>query len=505
MITVNELLKALPYAPVLAGQEGLDRGVETVSFIDSPSSVEWLRGGEVILTTAFLYRDDMDLQMNFVEKLADMNVAALGLKLGRFIETIPEQVIKLANERKFPIFGVAYDMVWSEIFTKFHTLKLQKNEERSILSTEIITFDKLFRSSTWDSETIRENFLKCLDIPACIVNDEYEVLSKNNFKDVGLVETWCSEKRKINVDGTDDSETQQQHHIIGREIYPGERLLLHYDVYGVLLAELDWIVMLYQTIRNKNKFMQDKTTLWKNFVNECLIRKLGDSSAEYARMLDLRNLKAGAMLIFSGPEPHEAVGEVRRIQRANLAAKSLIIYDSVTKDGEIIMLYGKNTRQDECDFRIELREILQKTRLSSSDCKIAVGSFVNQPQDMLKSYEQAGTAMQMKNQLLPSEPIVFYQDICILDTLRHDKFDFSEIEYLQQQVHTFDACQTLEVFLEHGNIKRAANYAFVHDSTMRYRVQKIEQCLNIDFGNPINRASYLIKLKLWHLMKPEGS
>lgn len=502
MITVNELLKSLPYAPVLAGQEGLNRVIETVSFIDSPSSVEWLRGGEVILTTAFLYRDDMDLQMNFVEKLANMNVAALGLKLGRFIETIPEQVIKLANERKFPIFGVAFDMVWSEIFAKFHALKLQKNEERSILSTEIITFDKLFRSSTWDSGTIRDNFLKCIDIPAGIVNDDYDLLSKNTFRDVDAIETWCNEKKKASAGSVNDSEAQQQN-IIGRDIYPGERLLLYCDVYGILLAELDWIVMLYQTIRNKNKFMQDKPTLWKNFVNECLVRKLGDSSAEYARMLDLRNLKAGTMLIFSGPSQQEAVDEVRRIQRTNLSAKSLIIYDALLKDDEIVMLYGKNTGQEECDFRNELREILQKTRLVSTDCKIAVGGFVHQPHDILRSFDQAWTAMQMKNQLLPHEPIVFYQDISILDILRQDKYDFSEIEYLQQQVHSFDACTTLEGFLEHGNIKRAASYAFVHDSTMRYRVQKIEQCLNIDFGNPINRASYLVKLKLWHLMKPK--
>ncbi|MFT4007795.1 MAG: helix-turn-helix domain-containing protein, partial [Lacrimispora sp.] len=113
-------------------------------------------------------------------------------------------------------------------------------------------------------------------------------------------------------------------------------------------------------------------------------------------------------------------------------------------------------------------------------------------------------AMRQGEHLFPEDNLIFYRDIRAINILSEQQYNFSEIAFLDRSVTSFDACRTLESFLENGSIKRAAAQSFIHDNTMRYRIQKIEQLLNVDLTRPLTRINLLLKLKLWYLSEKDG-
>jgi len=167
----------------------------------------------------------------------------------------------------------------------------------------------------------------------------------------------------------------------------------------------------------------------------------------------------------------------------------------------LAMLYARSLKAVDASLFVEMRSVIQRIALKCEGCRISVGETAGRMEEFKQLYMQAKTAREVSPILLPGEEIVFYRDLSIIDLLHENRFDFSEISYLHEQITSFDACTTLEIYLESGNPKRAAERQFIHDNTMRYRVTKLEQCLNMDLSKPLNRINLLLKVKLWRLAR----
>lgn len=117
MVTVGELLRLpeLKEAHVLVGAEGLNRIVKYIDVIEVPDIVDWAKEGTVYLTTAYPFVDSPALFAQTVQGLADREVAALMLKLGRFIEEIPQEVYQIAHTEQLPIIVLPTDMAYSPL------------------------------------------------------------------------------------------------------------------------------------------------------------------------------------------------------------------------------------------------------------------------------------------------------------------------------------------------------------------------------------------------------
>lgn len=86
-LKVRDLLNIVELEGIrlLAGEGGLDRDVINVNVMEAPDIARWLRGGEFLLTSAYLAREQPEKLSNLVEEIYGANAAALGIKLGRFI------------------------------------------------------------------------------------------------------------------------------------------------------------------------------------------------------------------------------------------------------------------------------------------------------------------------------------------------------------------------------------------------------------------------------------
>ncbi|HSH36224.1 PucR family transcriptional regulator, partial [Schnuerera sp.] len=112
---VKNLMNQFQNFKVLAGEGGLNRKVSTVTVMDAPDIYNWMKGGEFLITTAYIMKDNPLELKNLVIKLNENGASALGIKIGRFIEELPPEVKKTADMLNFPIIYIPTDFAFSDV------------------------------------------------------------------------------------------------------------------------------------------------------------------------------------------------------------------------------------------------------------------------------------------------------------------------------------------------------------------------------------------------------
>ncbi len=141
MLTVRDLVERLEL-PVLAGQGGLEKPVRWVHISELLDPTQWLSGGEVLLTTA-MQLDSAGRQRDFVDRLADHQLAALGIGTGFRHPEVPQALLETAAERDFPLFEVPYEVPFIAI-TEAAFAELV-NEQYAVLRGALAAHERLER------------------------------------------------------------------------------------------------------------------------------------------------------------------------------------------------------------------------------------------------------------------------------------------------------------------------------------------------------------------------
>lgn len=130
-ITVADALscQTLKGAKVLAGKKGLNNLISAVTVGEVPDIADWLRGGEVVLSTLYVVSKDPKAQLKFVENIIESGASALMVKPGRFIEEVDKKIIKAAEEVNFPLIGVPAEVRWTEIAREIYDLIIHTEAE----------------------------------------------------------------------------------------------------------------------------------------------------------------------------------------------------------------------------------------------------------------------------------------------------------------------------------------------------------------------------------------
>ncbi len=115
-MTVEQALSIYPLSEgkLIAGNNGVNRIVKSVNVMDAPDISDWVKEGDMLFTTAYLIKDRPDAAAMLLEKLHANGSAGLGVKLGRFWDAIPEELVDRANELGFPLIELPYQFTFSD-------------------------------------------------------------------------------------------------------------------------------------------------------------------------------------------------------------------------------------------------------------------------------------------------------------------------------------------------------------------------------------------------------
>jgi DNA-binding PucR family transcriptional regulator len=132
---------------LVAGLRGINRTIRSISIMDTPDTT-WLKRGDLLLTTGYVFKDDTNTQIKLIQEMAKRECAGLGIKVKRFFSSTPEAMILEANRLNFPLIEIPYDLALSDLLL-FVT--------REIFSRESI-FNEQNRKKVFFSELLKGEF-----------------------------------------------------------------------------------------------------------------------------------------------------------------------------------------------------------------------------------------------------------------------------------------------------------------------------------------------------------
>ncbi len=102
---------------LLAGAEGLDNDISWIYLYEDMDNMDFLRGGELTITTGMMSKNDPNWLSNLIKALTKTHSAGLIINVGKYIkpEAITQDLIDLCNERHFPLLTMPWHIFLRDI------------------------------------------------------------------------------------------------------------------------------------------------------------------------------------------------------------------------------------------------------------------------------------------------------------------------------------------------------------------------------------------------------
>lgn len=515
-ITVEELLKMKEFSrfKVLCGAGGLNKEVRSVSVMDAPDIYKWIRGGEILLTSGYVLKDNMETMPNLIQELTCRGAAALFIKLGRFVDEIPKSVTQTATRLDFPIVYMPYEFTFVDVITPTLT-RVNTYQLEQIRHSEKI--HRIFISIAIKQEGIK----KIIEYLSNLIEQDVVYYSVLKLKGVHFYtngntvfdhEHFMSKYPcfAVNLNGKICGYV-----IVVNEKYKAEKYDLIAIDHAITVIKLD---VQKQTFENeverkyKDNFVLD--LIFNTLENMDEIETRGKtfgwhfSGEYYALIADIDHFKAKYVNeINSSSEIDRISREMTDCIIEKVTDKFTgCVYTTFTE--QVIFIIHKNGLEHG-DLTKRLNEVNEG--LKKDKGFTAVFSFGSRAIDISEvyiSYRQAKTALKLARHLKREGCVCFYSELGIyklLDKIKNDAYveKFSEECLRKLIIYDFrnnsDLYKTLEELVRYNwNLKETAENMYVHYNTMKKRYHKIQEILGVSFQNPGVKMEmeFAVKIKL---------
>ncbi|SJZ33262.1 PucR family transcriptional regulator ligand-binding domain-containing protein [Selenihalanaerobacter shriftii] len=563
-ITVREALELNPLkdVKVIAGQQGLDNTIKYINVMEVPDILDWVKEGEFLITTTYSMRDDFKLLSTLIPKLDDSNLAGLGIKPGRYIEEIPEMMVKQADELGFPLLELPYEVSFSEIMET--VLSEILNEQASFLKMSFDMHSHLM-DVVLDGGGISEitgTLSQLINSPVAIVDPKFKILSfspckeeKMNLSDIipkgdelgsNYLDKELIKKDKLvgrfkrtEIEMNDNDLYQMSIPIMG-----GRKLRGHIFVWEVnqklkkvdlMAIERSATVAALEMVNQQAIFEVER-----KYRNELLYDITSGKFDSRITVMERANSigwdlnKNYTVILFDLTANQRSINNCQKtfqelkstvLSELNLYLKNkypeVILGD---RGSNIILLYPvdidvdktveeQQTTLEKLQDQITefVQELLRITdRLVKQELIVGVGNYYDDIKRLQDSYEEAKSVLKVVNVIKRDSNIVFFDDLGIyrlLYNLESDEIDSfisdtirSLVEYDQKNNTEF--VDTLEqYFICNGNLKKMADNLFLHYNSVLYRVERIQKIMDVDLDDREQRLNLEIGLKLMNFNK----
>lgn len=537
-ITVAELFKnpVMKKCYFLAGVEGAEkRLVSRVSIMDAPDSANWMRGEELLLTSGYAMRDNPLGINDLVMDLNSKKVSGLGIQLGRFINSLPEEVITTADDLEFPLFCIPVDYAFSDILNPVMSVILNKQSDSFEKQASRLMFQDYVSRSFLELMISGGGLKIILQHLKTLINVEVA------FFDYQAQSFMTTDENSQFYEGIISSPrrgSQEMFHSIpidlAKEHYG--RILIDYPKQKAIPDNWKWPldyakIAILLHIQKENATKEAKLRYKDNFLQGLLLRHIHrkDDIDEYSFILGSAFLP-----------PYVVV--VADIDNIGSYPKVVSIADSVEnplslREGLWSSLYnflnmyfgrvhyttigGKQVSlislsPDEKEKFIILEKLLKQFKINFSTeggrtISLAVGSVVCEISQIATSYKQAASCIDFAKTTGSRDALFVWEKLGLLRLLINTS-NKGEVEHFVDQylgkLNTLkpavasEYLETLDALSRNGwNLKSTASAMHIHYNTLRYRLKQIAQIISLDMENPEVRMELQIALKLYFLNK----
>ena len=534
-------------ARIVAAANKSNNIITGVTIIESPDIVNWLSGGEMLLTSLHPINFEAINQRDFILNLSNKGVSALVIKVHRYVQDIPQQVIEYANEFGLPIIELEGDTkyvdvmypIMAELFNHQVTVLKYYKEVHDRFTALALKGENL--------EVILSSLEQLVKNPVAIYDTNFSCIASTTH----LVNKLSEVNNKSRPIKNDNKFFYYQNKVILEELDGQEFTQVIVPIYGLnrqtsvfltvlqinrQLEELDYIsienaatVICLEMVK---RFAVGEVEI--RFRNE-LIDEIISGGFDSKNIQDRANLigwnldRPYVVMLFAVDNLTQKISKDKKTNE--IKEISLLISSSIRnyttdfiigrKHNTFIILYAvSDPESKEQELMEEIKKSAKdaqteiKKTLKKSNVAVGIGTIAYSLNDISRSYQEAldaisfGKIVQKQNSLMAFRELGIFRILCKLterDCLR---------EYIPESLrkiiqHDKDKnsslLQTLEVFLEcNNNATKAAEKLFIHYKTILYRLERVQDIGGINLECKEDRLQLELGLKILHLLKEIG-
>lgn len=557
-ITIEEMLnlEVLKNAKILAGIRGLGNKVTKINVMEVPDILDWVTAGEFLLTTAYSIKDNIHVLESLIPQLHKKELAGMGIKMKRYVDQLPEKIIKIANALKFPIIEIPFEISHTDIMMpvlteiihrQTHTL-MKIDELHSKLIHLMLRgggFQEIaegIAATVGNAVAIRDMVFDAMVI--CCSEEKTEEIKKileeeNPWRQV---RAWRASQKTVAL-CTEDDILGEKITRIHMPIYVDERHFGYLYVWEdhkklsdiersaieaaipVVALELVKKTSIFEIeSRHKIEFFDDLLSKdekkQKRAVERAAFFDFDCKKGYGVMVIALKNIKGFIKdTINNSNFLYQTNSKILQVlERLARSHKGKLIYGN--KSDQMIVLYGMDRKKSAEEAKKEIIAFAEKiikhleNDLKEVCCIIGLGRYYGETKDLWKSYREAVKAVQSQGSHRGNE-MMHFDDLGILRILCFEEMEEELIQFYQETLHPLvlydrekdsELVKTLEMYFQcGGNLKRVSEEMYTHYNTIIYRMQRIKEITGMDLEVPEMKMNLQVALKiLQFLQKEEG-
>ncbi|XOK58531.1 PucR family transcriptional regulator [Paenibacillus elgii] len=515
-ITVEQVLSIYPLSEgkLVAGQSGASRLVKSVKVMDTPDIADWIKEGEMVFTTAYWMKDVPDDAIPLLRKLNQRRSAALGIKIGRSWDEVPEPILEEANRLDFPLIKLPYECSFSDhLHGLFH---VEMHYHTQILHT-VLEKQKRLMQFALRPDRINHFFQKLLAIlgyPIAVVGSRGQlVFNATSFGASQLLHGWPWEKEAqwafVEESRCFRVPLMEHEECIGyMVIFPEnpvpvkveEELFLQtaeiisyhmgviFNEYRNHAAQNDLGVLLSRYLRGSGTI--------EALTEEAARRGIPLFQGAYRGLLALVSPDAG------GVEKDRLLRNIREEMQYHPELKEMAIIHFCIQEGlfSVILADAPGAEGKLPDLlRTCLRGVLQED--CGAPLRICISNKKNRPGQLRDAYKECLETARLSDRLGIRDAVVQFGTVELAYLFQHVPKEHMQTyvnEVLEMLLkkdpeYSQEMLRTLETFIENdGQVNETAKQLLIHRNTAAYRLEKIGELLEVDY----KKINDLLRLKL---------
>lgn len=560
LLTVKELLTipSLEGLVVVGGEAGLNNKISLVNIMENPDAFDWLSPNELLLSTGYIFKDNIELQNQIIKELAELNCSGLVVKTKRYFDKLPDNMIEKANEYGLPVLELPYNYTLSNVIS---IINERASSRYDLLNRKTIDIHNLFFKSSLEGgglSLIASTLAETIENPIVIVDQDWKYLiSAESHSNPYPLSDYLPTKKNIPI--VDDDFIQQipknfkgmkrsiKRTMTLKDLSVTCRILpivVTNTLYGYIvvwqtvrdLAEFDYNIieqastfMALERIKEK-EIEEVKIEIQQDFFDDLLSGKI-KSTKTLQTLCDLHGMNASyryyCMIINIKPAEIEKYEDVItwKFRIEKITEKVLTIVKSfihkangdVTcfiRSNRIIILIGQS-KDLELPGVLDIKRYAQSlyneiSEKISEDMLIGIGRQVEEISLLYKSFSEANEMIRLTMQLNKTSEVAHFEDYAVYHLLDSNIKEQDLEEF-------FDKClgslanhdrengtaymKTLEFYYIHNsNVTETAKALFVHRNTLIYRFERIHEILGLDSKNAEDALRIQIALKIFRIL-----
>jgi len=498
--------------------------IKNVTFIDSPDGNQWIKKGDFVLTTGYFASGTDDWKERFhefIKGLIDRNGFGLGVKIGRHIPYLPDEIKRYAIVNNFPIVLLNNKLAWSDLLLEItNALSVAKDDEINQLNTIYEKFH-IHMKNKGDIYQLAEVLYSIIKIPLTIyfknMNIRIDYPTKPNheidlnylistafFGISNEIQIVKYEETLFTIKWINEKNTLEGGIFVWSdsvELTPKIKIAVEQ---AAIIANLE--------VENKNIIKAIEQRHLNDFILELINKSFQtgyyiESKMKYFDIKIANNYRLLLVHIDHHQESfkNRLIHEVKSHKKNNL--NEILVGQDY--DNNLVMLIPGDI------FESTIDELLKLFKLKFSTAKIKCG--VSRPYpilELLKAQREAKIALNISKKSLVHDKHITYFNF---DNLNLERIIFSESntseakqiyeETLQKVVdydakHSSELLYTLYCYFEYDlNVEKTGEKLFIHKNTVRYRIKTVSSLLNINLDSLNSIILLKIAFTYFHFKK----